>query len=154
MAIQGLKGMGNLLGFGLPLLLVLSSEHIKDAAFLKLWWAALTPTSGQDAFKVKVKGSRAPGDCSRYTPLSHGLNETCELCFSSAAAPGNLRLWMCRYSLGYCEAWACASADTNCCRSQSLALSTFSRDPHPHPRSWDPPPLLGGGRLGRAGWNI
>lgn len=29
MAIQGLKGMGNLLGFGLPLLLVLSSERIR-----------------------------------------------------------------------------------------------------------------------------
>lgn len=36
MAIQGWKGMGNLLGFGLPLLSVLSSQHVKEAAFL-LW---------------------------------------------------------------------------------------------------------------------
>lgn len=37
MAIQGWKGMGSLLGFGLPLLSVLSSQHIKEAAFLLLW---------------------------------------------------------------------------------------------------------------------
>lgn len=55
MAIQGLKGMGNLLGFGLPLLLVLSSEQIKDAASLCSGERPSLPPPGRMLSKSKLK---------------------------------------------------------------------------------------------------
>lgn len=73
-------------------LLVPSSQHIKDVAFLLFPAISSNSASWHDAFTVNIKGNGAPGAFFPYNPISHRVNETYELCFFSESALGNLRL--------------------------------------------------------------
>lgn len=154
MAIQGLKGMGNLLGFGLSLLSVLSSQ--RTSRMLLSFCSGELPSLPPPGRMLSKSMLKAVGrlETAHVTPLSLSPSEWnlwtlflfCRCPRESKTVNVSLFPWV-----------VCLSMRTSWYQLLQIAESRpfyVLQGSPPAPRVLRSSSLLGGGRFGRAGWNI